>query len=161
MAGIGLALSACGTLGTGRSGGKVKLMTLDPGHFHAALVQKFMYEDVEPKVWVYAPEGPDVQDHLSRIQGFNTRAEKPTRWEEKVSTGPGFLERMLKEKPGNVVVISGNNAKKARYILDCVEAGLHVLAYEDGVDPHPAPARVQRIAALRPPFDPERALLAG
>jgi SAM-dependent methyltransferase len=40
-------------------------------------------------------------------------------------------------------------------------AGLHVLAYEDGVDPHPAPARVQRIAALRPPFDPERALLAG
>ncbi len=26
--------------------GEVKLITLDPGHFHAALVQKSMYADV-------------------------------------------------------------------------------------------------------------------
>ncbi|MHC4194241.1 MAG: putative oxidoreductase C-terminal domain-containing protein, partial [Planctomycetota bacterium] len=30
--------------------GEVKLMTLDPGHFHAALVQKKTYEQVAPKV---------------------------------------------------------------------------------------------------------------
>ena len=40
--------------------GEVKLVTLDPGHFHAALVQKTMYDQVSPTVHVYAPEGPDV-----------------------------------------------------------------------------------------------------
>src|SRR6056297_2882079 len=87
---------------------EVKLMTLDPGHFHAALVQKTMYEQVDPVVHIFAPEGPDVKDHLARIEGFNSRAEEPTSWESVVYTGPDFLEKMLSEKPGNVVVISGN-----------------------------------------------------
>ncbi len=108
--------------------GEVKIMTLDPGHFHASLVQKFMYDQVDPTVYVYAPKGPDVQDHLKRIEGFNTRAENPTSWEEKVYLGPDFLEKMLEEKPGNVVVISGNNAKKTDYIKKSVDAGLNVLA---------------------------------
>ncbi len=34
-------------------------------------------------------------------------------------------------------------------------AGLHLLAYEDGFVASPRPARVQRAAAVRPPFDPE------
>lgn len=107
---------------------KVKLITLDPGHFHAGLVQKFMYDQVEPVVYVYAPEGAELQEHLKRIEGYNTRAENPTKWQEKVYTGPDFLEKMIKEKPGNVVVISGNNAKKTKYIMACIEAGLNVLA---------------------------------
>ena len=43
---------------------EVKLMTLDPGHFHAALVQKTQYKQVSPIVHIYAPEGEDVEDHL-------------------------------------------------------------------------------------------------
>jgi len=39
----------------------VQLITLDPGHFHAALVQKEMYEGVDSTVHVYAPGGNDVQ----------------------------------------------------------------------------------------------------
>jgi len=108
--------------------GKVKLMTLDPGHFHAGLVQKFMYDQVDPVVHVYAPEGSELQEHLKRIEGYNTRAENPTKWQEKVYVGSDFLEKMIKEKPGNVVVISGNNAKKTKYIMACIEAGLNVLA---------------------------------
>ncbi len=107
---------------------EVKLMTLDPGHFHAALVQKTMYEQVDPVVHIFAPEGPDVKDHLARIEGFNSREENPTSWESVVYTGPDFLEKMVSEKPGNVVVISGNNAKKTEYILKAVEAGINVLA---------------------------------
>ena len=30
--------------------GEVKLLTLDPGHFHAALVQMYMYDQVDPTV---------------------------------------------------------------------------------------------------------------
>lgn len=36
---------------------KVHLVTIDPGHFHAALVQKTMYADVDSVVHVYAPQG--------------------------------------------------------------------------------------------------------
>jgi predicted dehydrogenase len=108
--------------------GEVKLITLDPGHFHAALVQKTMYATVDSVVYVYTPEGQDVMDHLARIEGFNNRQENPTSWIEKTYTGTDFFERMLREKPGNVVVISGNNARKTEYILESVKAGIHVLA---------------------------------
>ncbi len=108
--------------------GEVKIMTLDPGHFHAALVQKSMYDQVDPTVYVYAPDGPDLQDHLALINNYNTRSESPTSWEEKVYTGPDYLEKMLAEKPGNVMVTAGNNAKKTEYILKTIEAGINVLA---------------------------------
>ncbi|HUW19105.1 MAG TPA: putative oxidoreductase C-terminal domain-containing protein [Sedimentisphaerales bacterium] len=107
---------------------EVRLITLDPGHFHAALVQKAMYEQVSPVVQVYAPRGPDVENHLNQIEGFNNRTDNPTNWQENVYFGEDFLEKMLTDKRGNVVVISGNNRKKAEYIKACVEAGLNVLA---------------------------------
>ncbi len=106
----------------------VRLITLDPGHFHAALVQKSMYEQVQPQVHVYAPEGPDVQDHLARIERFNTRPDNPTNWESIVYTGPDFFEKMIAEQAGNVVVLSGNNARKTDYIYRSVAAGFNVLA---------------------------------
>lgn len=108
--------------------GKVRLMNLDPGHFHAALVQKTMYANVDPVVYVYAPEGPEVESYLSSINDYNTRKEDPTSWEERVYTGPDYLEKMLSEKPGNVMVVSGNNARKTEYILKAVKDGIYVLA---------------------------------
>ena len=106
----------------------VKIVTVDPGHFHAALVQKSMYKQVSPDVYVYAPEGPDVKQHLDRIISYNSRAVDPTKWNEIVYTGPDFFEKMIAEKAGNVVVLSGNNKKKAEYISKSVNAGLNVLA---------------------------------
>ncbi len=108
--------------------GEVKLITVDPGHFHAALVQKFMYDQVDSVVNVYAPAGEDLKLHLDRIASFNKRADDPTHWVEEIHTGPDFFEQMIKEKPGNVVVLAGNNAKKTEYIKRSVDAGLNVLA---------------------------------
>jgi predicted dehydrogenase len=104
------------------------LMTLDPGHFHAALVQKEMNDQVSPTVYVYAPDGFDLNEHLKRIEGFNTRPANPTRWDEKVYRGDDYLKKMIADKPGNVVVIAGNNRKKTEYIKASVDAGLNVLA---------------------------------
>lgn len=115
------------TMFTGAKG-EVKIMTLDPGHFHAALVQKSMYGQVDPVVYVYAPEGPDVEGHLKLINSYNTRTENPTSWDEKVYLGPDYFEKMLAEKPGNVMVTAGNNAIKTDYILKTIEAGVNVLA---------------------------------
>ncbi|MDH4093049.1 MAG: Gfo/Idh/MocA family oxidoreductase [Cyclobacteriaceae bacterium] len=106
----------------------VQIVTVDPGHFHAALVQKSMYEDVDSVVHVYAPEGTDVQLHLNRIENFNNRPDNPTSWNEEVYTGIDFFEKMLADKSGNVVVLAGNNQKKTEYISRSLEAGFNVLA---------------------------------
>lgn len=106
----------------------VRLITVDPGHFHAALIQKVMYDDIDSTVHVYAPEGPDLKMHLDRINAYNTRPEDPTHWNEEIFAGEHFFERMLQEKPGNVVVLSGNNQRKTEYILKSLEAGLNVYA---------------------------------
>jgi predicted dehydrogenase len=131
-------LASCGSGGSKKQTDKndtsmqktyqVNLLTVDPGHFHAALVQKIMYDQVSPNVHVYAPEGPDYQQHLNRINSYNSRQADPTLWNEIVYTGPDFFEKMIAEKAGNVVVLSGNNRKKAEYITKSVNAGLNVLA---------------------------------
>jgi predicted dehydrogenase len=107
---------------------KVKLMTLDPGHFHAALIQKTSYEEINTTVDVYAPEGPEVKDFLNKIKGYNSRAENPTNWTVKTHFSEDYLEEMIAEKPGNVMVVSGKNSKKIDYILAAVNAGLNVYA---------------------------------
>ncbi len=105
----------------------IQFITLDPGHFHAALVQNKTYDNVESVVNVYAPAGQDLQDHLKRIESYNTRAKNPTNWIEKVYQGNDYLEKMIAEKKGNVLVIAGNNQKKTEYILKAAEAGINIL----------------------------------
>mgnify|MGYP006075859063 CR=1 FL=1 len=131
----GLILASCATktdkkeeVQTSSKKGDVTIMTLDPGHFHAALVQKSMYDQVDKNVFVYGPEGADVTDHLGRIEGFNTRADNPTNWIEKVYKGDDYLEKMIAEKPGNVMVVSGKNDRKMDYIKAAIDAGIHVYA---------------------------------
>jgi predicted dehydrogenase len=106
----------------------VRLMTLDPGHFHAALVQKSMYAEVDPEVHVFAPASPDLDLHLNRINGFNTRTKNPTAWKTQVHRADNSLEAMLKQRPGNVVVLAGDNSRKTDNILASVKAGINVLA---------------------------------
>jgi predicted dehydrogenase len=122
-------LMACGNSNLVKSDNKnIRLVTLDPGHFHAALVQKTMYDDVDSVVYVYAPGGNDLQLHTEKIDGYNTRKENPTRWKEEIYTGADFFEKMIADKKGNVVVLSGNNQKKSDYILTSLQNGFHVYA---------------------------------
>ena len=106
----------------------IRLITLDPGHFHAALVQKSMSEGIDSVVNVYAPEGPELQAHLDLIKQYNERSDHPTHWSEKIYTGNDFLEKMIAEKKGNVIVLAGNNLRKTQYITRSVEAGINVLS---------------------------------
>jgi predicted dehydrogenase len=105
-----------------------RLVIVDPGHFHAALIQKDMYPSISPRVSVYGPLSPELIDYLNRISLFNTRKENPTRWELEVHTGPDFFERMLREKAGEVVVFTGRNREKIGRIVRSLESGLHVFA---------------------------------
>ena len=106
---------------------KITLMTLDPGHFHAALLHKTMYDALAPVVYVYAPDGADLYEHLQRLEQFNTRAQQPTSWQPHVYCQANYLDAMLHQKPGQVVVVAGINSRKTAYIHAAAEAGLHVL----------------------------------
>ncbi|GAA0877131.1 putative oxidoreductase C-terminal domain-containing protein [Algoriphagus jejuensis] len=107
---------------------KVRIMTLDPGHFHAGLIHKSMYPSVDSTVYIFAPEGAELKDHLNRIAGYNTRSENPTAWNLEVYTGSDYLQKMISQKPGNVMMVAGKNNQKVDYILAAVENGIHVYA---------------------------------
>jgi predicted dehydrogenase len=106
----------------------VKLIILDPGHGHATFMQGSMNPEIDPEVHVYAPAGPDVQQYINSIERANSRKNNPTHWKLVLYTGPDYLKKMLAEKKGNAVLISGNNSKKSLYVKSSVKAGFHVIA---------------------------------
>ncbi|PZV83066.1 putative oxidoreductase-like protein [Algoriphagus aquaeductus] len=110
------------------SSSKVTVMTLDPGHFHAGLIHKSMYPDVDSTVYIFAPEGAELKDHLNRLAYYNSRTENPTAWNLEVYTGADYLQKMISQKPGNVMMVAGKNDVKIDYILSAVENGVHVYA---------------------------------
>lgn len=109
--------------------GEVKLIVLAPGHFHANLLQKSAMPQVNDSVYVYAlPDDAGLKQYLSAIESFNNRTENPTDWKETVYTGNDFLNKMVSDKKGNVVILAGNNREKTEYIHRAVNAGLNVLS---------------------------------
>lgn len=106
----------------------ITIMTVAPGHFHAALVQKYMYPQVDSQFFVFAPEGPELQNYLAMIESYNSRTEDPTNWEANIYTGKDFLKKMLDQKPGNLVTLAGNNRNKTEYIYKCIDNKLNVLS---------------------------------
>jgi predicted dehydrogenase len=106
----------------------IRLITLAPGHFHAALVQKRMLPEVHRRSYVYAPLDSDSIAHLDRIAAFNSRSENPTNWEIDFRSSENWLERFVREQPGNTVVLSGRNRTKIDLMRLAVSQGLHVLA---------------------------------
>lgn len=107
---------------------EIRIMTVNPGHFHAALVQKVMLKQVDPMVSIFSPGGTDLELHVERIENFNNREESPTDWELNIYTGEDYFEEMLRQRPGNVMVVAGNNRSKTDYILQAVDEGINVLS---------------------------------
>ncbi len=107
---------------------KIRFMTLDPGHFHAALVQKTMYSQVDSTIHVFAPDGPEVRDFLGKIDAYNSREDEPTAWKVETYLDDDYLEGMLEQRRGNVMIVAGKNSQKIDYVLEAVRAGLNVYA---------------------------------
>lgn len=114
----------------------MRLMTLAPGHFHAALVQKRALHGVHPRTHVYAPLDGDTLAHLARIAAFNDRPNSPTSWDVDLRAGSDYLERFAREQPGNAVVISGRNRPKIDLMQRAVSNGLPVIADKPWIVEH-------------------------
>lgn len=122
----GLGLLAVAALAPGAE--RLRIVTVDPGHFHAALIQKEPLAELSDEAFVYAPLGPDLTAHLNRIAAFNLRKDNPTRWKLRIYAGADYWERMLQDRPGDVVVLSGNNRGKIGRIAQIAGQKMHVLA---------------------------------
>lgn len=109
-----------------------RLIVMEPGHFHATLLQKEMYPELGSRVSVYAPLGPELLDYLNRISLFNARPNNPTHWDLDVHTSGHPTEDMLRAEgtePGRkVAVFSGRNRGKIDHLLASIGAGVDVLA---------------------------------
>jgi len=112
---------------TGKDG-EVKIIQVDPIHSHAGIAQNVQLSQIDSNVYVYAPERTELDDYFQQINSSNTRKVNPTRWNEVVYIGKDFLEKMVQEKKGNVVVIAGNNRIKIDYIEQSINAGINVFS---------------------------------
>jgi|ERR1051325_9146383 predicted dehydrogenase len=107
---------------------ELRLVTLDPAHFHAAQFYSGALPGFSRDAWVYAPVGPDLAGYLTSVSQLSERSPKPDHWRFHVYAGSDYLDRMLSEKPGNVLAISGRNQRAIEYIEAGLRAGMHVLA---------------------------------
>jgi len=83
---------------------------------------------VRDEIFVYAPEGPELDDFLALIETFNRRPVRPTAWRPIVRAGGQSIEHLLAERPGDVVILAGRNDGKMAVIRRLHDAGVHVLA---------------------------------
>ena len=104
------------------------IIVLDPQHGHASAVFAQSIPGVSKTVHVYAPPGQPVTAFLESLASFNHRRSNPTAWQIESHINADFLESMLQEPPGNIVVITSRNDLKIQYILSCLRAGQNVLA---------------------------------
>ena len=121
------------------------LLFLEPGHFHAALTLRERHPLVSDEIVVYVALEPgrvdggrEVVEFLDLLGAFNRRAERPTRWRPVIRAGPEPLARLVRERPGDVVIVAGrNDQRKANPAGETTQRGKL---------PHPA-HRCQRTAS--------------
>lgn len=105
----------------------IQLVTLAPGHFHAALVFKEMLPGIDAETHVFAPDDADLQSHCAHIARFNAGT-PPTTWRLMIHRGDDWLTQFRESQVGTVAIIAGRNRPKLGLIRAALERGLHVLA---------------------------------
>ncbi len=120
---------SCGATGQGDSAVSRKhtLVILNPGHFHAALSLRERHALIDDDIHVFAEDGPDVDHFVNLVHAFNDRPHDPTRWTLYVYRGADFLEKLLAQRPGELVIVAGRNNEKLPFIQLLHAQGFHVL----------------------------------
>ena len=108
-------------------GQKHTLIILNPGHFHAALTLRERNALIDDDIHVFAEDGPDVDSFVRLVHAFNDRPVNPTRWTLYVYRGADYLEKLLAQRPGEVVILAGRNNEKMPLIHFLHAQGFRVL----------------------------------
>lgn len=108
---------------------KIKLIVLSAAHPHGAHLQEAFKNEFYKEVTVYARSREDMEtSYLNFIERYNQKASDQDLWHLDIYTGSDYLEKMVSEKKGDMVIIASNNERKAEYIEKSAESGLSVLA---------------------------------
>src|SRR5688500_8532419 len=107
-------------------GADLRLVVVDPVHFHAAQLHTKPMQGFARDAFVYAPVGKELAGYFNFVGNLKARSPQPDHWRFHIYSGDDFFDRMLKERAGEVVVLSGRNWKNIDYIEKSVAAGLHV-----------------------------------
>jgi len=106
----------------------VKLLVIEPEHFHAALVQKYANDEIDPLVHLFADSAITAEGYTQLIDQYNSRETDPTHWDITEYYGADYVEKAFQGETGNVVVLAGDNAKKIDYITRAVQHNRDVFA---------------------------------
>ncbi len=105
------------------------LVVLNPAHPHGAQLQQKLKHLLHKDVYVYAPVNNDLKaNYLNPIDRYNASDTTGEAWQVHTYIGDDYLQRMLRDKKGDLVIIASNNRSKAGYILKAAEAGFDVIA---------------------------------
>ncbi len=131
---------------------RFRVIVLDPGHFHAALSLRESHPGLSPDVHVYAPEGPGLDAFCAMIESFNRRPVAPTRWQLHLHPTADPLAALLRERPGDLVILAGKNHSKLAAIEQLNAAGLMIFADKPWVTgEHLIPTLERALGPDRPP----------
>jgi predicted dehydrogenase len=129
---------------------KHRLVILEPGHFHAALTLRKSHPRLSDEVHVFAEDGPDLDRFLGLVQAFNERSSHPTNWRLHVQRCADPLERLCKERAGDVAIVAGKNDVKMRSIQGLHAAGFPVLGDKPWVIAEPGLPLLSTVIAAAP-----------
>ena len=105
------------------------LLVLNPGHPHGVQLQQTLKGALQRDVYVYAPVNNDLESaYLDAIKRYNASDKTGSTWQVHTHVGDDYLQRMLTDKKGDLVLIASNNETKADYILKVASAGLSIIA---------------------------------
>jgi predicted dehydrogenase len=131
---------------------RLRVIVLDPGHFHAALSLRECHPGLADDVHVYAPEGPGLAAFCTMIESFNRRAANPTRWRLHCHHATDPLAALLHERLGDLVILAGKNDTKLAAIERLNDAGLMIFADKPWVTSETAiPTLTRALGPDRPP----------
>ena len=131
---------------------RLRVIVLDPGHFHAALSLRESHPGLEDFVHVYAPEGPGLAAFCAMIDSFNRRAVNPTRWQLHCHHEADPLAALLRDRLGDLVILAGKNHTKLAAIERLNAAGLMIFADKPWVTgEHSIPVLERAMGPDRPP----------
>ena len=126
------------------------LLILNPGHFHAGLTLRSRDPRLADDVYVYAEQGPDVENFIRMVDSFNSRTTDPTRWKLHIYRGPDYLDRLRSERRGDIAVISGRNDTKMASIHRLHDDGFYVLGDKPWLIDKADEARLGEVTSTRP-----------
>ncbi len=104
------------------------IAVLNPGHFHAALSLRDSHPALADDVYVYAPDGEELQTFCNYIRDFNAREQSPTHWNLYVYKGEDSLEVLIREHKADIVILAGKNNSKIASIEQLNRAGFSIFA---------------------------------